>query len=216
MPELKDARSSRKFKRENGLEYKRSQITVGTGGKQVLFNALCATINPGDEVVIPAPCWVSYADIVLFAGGKPVFAETPHRGRLQAAARGARPAITPKTKWFMFNAPSNPTGAAYSKAELKALTDVLLQPPARLGADRRHVRAPALRRPQVLHAGPGRAEALRAHADHQRPVEGLLHDRLAHRLRRRTRAADQGDVQAAEPVDVEPVVDLAVGRRSRR
>lgn len=126
MPELKDAVVA-KFKRENGLDYKRSQITIGSGGKQVLFNALCATINPGDEVVIPAPCWVSYADIVLFAGGKPVFANCSMDDGYKLRPEVLDRAITPKTKWFMFNAPSNPTGAAYTKAEIKALTDVLLK-----------------------------------------------------------------------------------------
>ncbi|MDX2157841.1 MAG: pyridoxal phosphate-dependent aminotransferase [Hyphomicrobiaceae bacterium] len=126
MPELKDAVVA-KFKRENGLEYKRSQITIGSGGKQVLFNALCATINPGDEVVIPAPCWVSYADIVLFAGGKPVFANCRMEDGYKLRPEVLDQAITPKTKWFMFNAPSNPTGAAYTKDEMKALTDVMLK-----------------------------------------------------------------------------------------
>ncbi len=128
MPELKDAIVG-KFKRENGLDYKRSQISVGTGGKQVLFNALLATINPGDEVVIPAPCWVSYADIVLFAGGKPVFANCRMEDGYKLRPDVLDQAITVKTKWFMFNAPSNPTGAAYSRAELKALTDVMLKHP---------------------------------------------------------------------------------------
>ena len=127
MPELKDAVVA-KFKRENGLDYKRSQVTIGTGGKQVLFNALLGTINPGDEVVIPAPCWVSYADIVLFAGGKPVFANCSIADGYKLKPEVLDRAITAKTKWFMFNAPSNPTGAAYSKEQLKALTDVMLQP----------------------------------------------------------------------------------------
>ena len=118
-----------KFKRENGLDYKTSQITISTGGKQVLFNALCATLNPGDEVVIPTPFWVSYADIVLFAGGTPVLVEsTAEQGfRLQPEALDR--AITPKTKWLMLNSPSNPSGAAYSFAQLKALTDALLKHP---------------------------------------------------------------------------------------
>jgi aspartate aminotransferase len=128
MPELKAA-IARKFKRENGLDYKPSQITVGTGGKQVLFNALVATINPGDEVIIPAPYWVSYPDIVLFAGGKPV----PVVGKLEDGFKikpaALERAITPKTKWLIFNSPSNPTGAAYTRAELKALTDVLVKHP---------------------------------------------------------------------------------------
>jgi aspartate aminotransferase len=130
IPELKAAIVA-KFKRENGLEYRTSQISVGTGGKQVLYNALIATLNPGDEVVIPAPCWVSYADIVLLGGGKPVFVPCKLEDgyKLQPEAFGR--AITERTKWFVFNAPCNPTGAAYSKAELKALTDVLMQPKAR-------------------------------------------------------------------------------------
>ena len=126
IPELKDAIVA-KFKRENGLEYKRSQISVGTGGKQVLFNALMATINPGDEVVMPAPCWVSYADIVLLCGGKPVFANCSIEDGYRLRPEVLDKAITPKTKWFMFNAPSNPTGAAYGRDGLKALTDVLMR-----------------------------------------------------------------------------------------
>jgi aspartate aminotransferase len=128
IPELKDAIVA-KFKRENGLDYKRSQISVGTGGKQVLYNALMVTLNPGDEVVIPAPCWVSYADIVQLADGKPVFAPCRLEDGYKLKPETLERAITAKTKWFMFNAPSNPTGAAYSKAELKALTDVLLRHP---------------------------------------------------------------------------------------
>lgn len=126
IPELKDAIIA-KFKRDNSLEYTRSQISVGTGGKQVLFNALLATLNPGDEVIIPTPCWVSYADIVMLAGGKPVFVPTTmeHGFRLQPEALEA--AITPKTKWFLFNSPSNPSGAAYSREDLKKLTDVLVR-----------------------------------------------------------------------------------------
>jgi aspartate aminotransferase len=128
IPELKDAIVA-KFERENGLKYKRSQVSVGTGGKQVLYNALMCTLNPGDEVIIPAPCWVSYADIVQLAGGKVVFAECRMEDGYKLTPETLAKAITPKTKWFMFNAPSNPTGAAYSKAELKALTDVLVKHP---------------------------------------------------------------------------------------
>ncbi|HRD74311.1 MAG TPA: pyridoxal phosphate-dependent aminotransferase, partial [Hyphomicrobiaceae bacterium] len=128
IPELKDAIVA-KFKRENNLTYTRSQITVGTGGKQVLYNALMCTINPGDEVVIPAPCWVSYADIVMLGDGKPVFAMTRLEDGYKLKPDTLEKAITPKTKWFLFNAPSNPSGAAYSRAELKALTDVLLRHP---------------------------------------------------------------------------------------
>jgi aspartate aminotransferase len=127
IPELKAAIVA-KFKRDNALDYTAAQVSVGTGGKQVLYNALLATLNPGDEVVIPAPCWVSYADIVLFGGGKPVFANCTIEDGYKLKPETLDKAITPKTKWFMFNQPSNPTGAAYTKAELKALTDVLMAP----------------------------------------------------------------------------------------
>jgi aspartate aminotransferase len=128
IPELKDAIVA-KFKRENGLTYKPGQITVGTGGKQVLYNALMATINPGDEVIIPAPYWVSYPEMVALAGGEPVpvVCTAEHGFKLQAA--DLEKAITPKTKWIILNSPSNPTGAAYTEAEMKALTDVLVKHP---------------------------------------------------------------------------------------
>jgi aspartate aminotransferase len=127
IPELKAAIVA-KFKRDNNLEYKPSQVSVGTGGKQVLYNALLATLNPGDEVVIPAPCWVSYADIVLLGGGKPVFAETTPENGYRLKGEALDRAITPQTKWLILNSPSNPTGAAYSHDDLKALTDVLMLP----------------------------------------------------------------------------------------
>jgi aspartate aminotransferase len=126
--ELKAA-VARKFKRENGLDYKPSQIIVGTGGKQVLYNALIATINPGDEVIIPAPYWVSYPDMVLLAGGEPVAVTTTMAEGFKMKPEALEKAITPKTKWIIFNSPSNPTGAAYTKAELKAVTDVLMRHP---------------------------------------------------------------------------------------
>ncbi len=127
IPELKAAIVA-KFKRDNTLDYKPSQVSVGTGGKQVLYNALLATLNPGDEVVIPTPCWVSYADIVLLGGGKPVFATTRIEDGFRLKPDVLDKAITPQTKWLILNSPSNPTGAAYSHADLKALTDVLMQP----------------------------------------------------------------------------------------
>jgi aspartate aminotransferase len=127
IPELKAAIAA-KFKRENQLEYKPSQVSVGTGGKQVLYNALICTINPGDEAVIPSPCWVSYVDIVRLGGGKPVFAECKFEDGYRLKPEALDAAITPKTKWFVFNAPCNPSGAAYTKAQLKALTDVLMLP----------------------------------------------------------------------------------------
>jgi aspartate aminotransferase len=128
IPELRKAIAD-KFKRENGLDYKPEQVIVGTGGKQILFNAFMATINPGDEVVIPAPFWVSYPEMIALCGGSPVFVETTIENNFKLTAEQLDKAITPKTKWFMFNSPSNPSGAAYSKEELKALTDVLLKHP---------------------------------------------------------------------------------------
>jgi len=128
IPELKQAVCD-KFKRENGLDYTPAQISVGTGGKQILYNALMATLNPGDEVVIPAPYWVSYPDMVLLAGGMPVVAETSIQTGYKLTADQLEAAITPKTKWLIFNSPSNPTGAGYTWEELKALTDVLLRHP---------------------------------------------------------------------------------------
>jgi len=128
IPELKAAIVA-KFKRENGLDYKPSQVTVGTGGKQVLFNALLATVDAGDEVIIPAPYWVSYPDIVQFAGGTPVAVETTLEDNFKLKPEALEAAITPKTKWLIFNSPSNPSGAAYSRTEMKALTDVLVKYP---------------------------------------------------------------------------------------
>jgi aspartate aminotransferase len=127
-PALKQAIIA-KFKRENGLEYKPEQISVGTGGKQVLFNALLATVNPGDEVIIPAPYWVSYPDIVNFAGGTPVFVTGKAEDGFKLRPEALDAAITPRTKWLILNSPSNPSGAAYTRDELKALTDVLLKHP---------------------------------------------------------------------------------------
>ena len=126
IPELKQAVVS-KFARENGLEYDTTEVTVGTGGKQVLYNALMATVNPGDEVIIPAPYWVSYPDMVLLAGGDPVPVLTTLESGFKLTPEALAAAITPRTKWLIFNSPSNPSGAAYTFDELKALTDVLLQ-----------------------------------------------------------------------------------------
>ncbi|HMT13936.1 MAG TPA: pyridoxal phosphate-dependent aminotransferase [Aestuariivirga sp.] len=128
IPELKAAIVA-KFKRENGLDYKPSQVSVGTGGKQVLFNALLATVNPGDEVIIPAPYWVSYPDIVMLAGGTPVIVQSSAENAFKLKAADLEKAITKRTKWLILNSPSNPSGAAYARAELKAITDVLLRHP---------------------------------------------------------------------------------------
>jgi aspartate aminotransferase len=128
IPELKQAICA-KFIRDNELTYTPSQVTVGTGGKQVLYNAFTATLNAGDEVIIPAPYWVSYPDMVLLAGGTPVTVEAQLEANFKITADQLEAAITPKTKWFLFNSPSNPTGAGYSWSELKELTDVLLRHP---------------------------------------------------------------------------------------
>ena len=128
IPELKQAICA-KFRRDNGLAYAPDQVTVGTGGKQVLFNAFIATLNAGDEVIIPAPYWVSYPDMVLLGGGTPVVVAAHLEADFKITAAQLEAAITPRTKWFLFNSPSNPTGAGYSWDELKALTDVLLRHP---------------------------------------------------------------------------------------
>lgn len=128
IPELKQAICA-KFERDNDLSYTPAQVTVGTGGKQVLYNAFMATLNPGDEVIVPAPYWVSYPDMVLLGGGTPVFVEGVMEQGYKITADQLEAAITPQTKWFLFNSPSNPTGAGYSWDELKALTDVLLRHP---------------------------------------------------------------------------------------
>ncbi|MCD1619755.1 pyridoxal phosphate-dependent aminotransferase [Salipiger manganoxidans] len=126
--ELKQAICA-KFARENGLNYVPAQISVSTGGKQVLYNAFMATLNPGDEVIIPAPYWVSYPDMVKLGQGTPVIVEGKPELGYRITPEMLEAAITPRTKWFLFNSPSNPTGAGYSRAELKALTDVLMRHP---------------------------------------------------------------------------------------
>ncbi|RIA01313.1 pyridoxal phosphate-dependent aminotransferase [Cereibacter sphaeroides] len=128
IPELKRA-ICEKFERENGLKYTPAQVTVGTGGKQILYNALVATLNPGDEVIIPAPYWVSYPDMVLLAGGTPVSVAAGMETGFKLTPEQLEAAITPRTKWFIFNSPSNPTGAAYTRAELAALCEVLMRHP---------------------------------------------------------------------------------------
>jgi len=128
IPELKQAVCD-KLARDNGLTYTPKQVSIGTGGKQILYNALMATLNAGDEVLIPAPYWVSYPDMVLLAGGTPVIAAAKAENAYKLTPEELEAAITPKTKWFIFNSPSNPTGAGYTWDELKALTDVLLRHP---------------------------------------------------------------------------------------
>jgi aspartate aminotransferase len=128
IPELKEAICA-KFARENGLTYKPSQVNVSPGGKPVIYNAMMASLNPGDEVIIPAPYWVSYPDMVLLAGGEPVPVLTTAANGFKMTGEALEAAITPKTRWLILNSPSNPSGAAYTKAELRALADVLLRHP---------------------------------------------------------------------------------------
>ncbi len=128
IPELKQAICD-KFLRDNELRYSPKQISVGTGGKQILYNALMATLNPGDQVVIPAPYWVSYPDMVLLAGGTPIIVPTKLENNFKLTKEQLEAAITPKTKWLIFNSPSNPTGAGYSRDELNELTNVLIRHP---------------------------------------------------------------------------------------
>jgi len=128
IPELKEAICA-KFARENGLTYKPSQVHVAPGGKPVIYNALLATLNPGDEVIVPAPYWVSYPEMVLMAGGEPVIAPCGPNSNYKLTPEALEAVITPRTRWIILNSPSNPTGAAYTKAELRGLADVLLRHP---------------------------------------------------------------------------------------
>jgi aspartate aminotransferase len=128
IPPLREAIAA-KFKRENGLDYKPSDTIVATGGKQILYNAFLVTMNKGDEVIIPAPYWVSYPDMVLINGGEPVIVSTTIENGFKLQPEDLERAITPRTKWIVLNSPSNPSGAAYTEGELKALTDLLLRHP---------------------------------------------------------------------------------------
>jgi aspartate aminotransferase len=128
IPPLREA-IAKKFSRENGLDYKASDTIVGTGGKQILYNAFLVTMNPGDEVIIPAPFWVSYPEMVSINGGEPVIVPTRIEDGYKLLPEALDRAITPRTKWVLLNSPSNPSGAAYTRSELKALTEVLLKHP---------------------------------------------------------------------------------------
>ena len=128
IPELRAA-VAKKFKRENGLDYTPAQTFIAPGGKAIIYSALMATLNPGDEVIVPAPYWVSYPDIVLLGGGTPVAVEMKLENGFRLMPEALERAITPRTKWLIFNQPSNPTGACYTREQLKALADVLLKHP---------------------------------------------------------------------------------------
>ncbi len=129
-----------KFKRDSGIDYKPEEIIISTGGKQVIFNAMLATVNPGDEVIIPSPCWVSYPDIVTLAEGKPVIVPCGQNNGFKLRAEDLEAAITPKTRWLMINNPCNPTGAAYSAEELRGDLRRAAAPSRHLGVHRRHLR----------------------------------------------------------------------------
>src|SRR3546814_593433 len=137
-PELKEAICG-KFKRDNKLDYKPNQIIVGTGGKQVLYNAFMASLNPGDEVIIPAPYWVSYPDMAILAEGTPVFVDCPQENGFKLQPQDLERAITPRTKGLVMNSPSNPTGAGYTRDDMKKLTDVLMRPPPVWRSEKRRV-----------------------------------------------------------------------------
>ncbi len=202
---------AKKFKRENGLDYRPTQTIVGTGGKQILFNAFLATCNPGDEVVIPAPYWVSYPDMVLIAGGTPVFVPTTLEDGFKLQPADLERAITPRTKWVLLNSPSNPSGAAYSRAEMKALTDVILRHPdvwVLTDDIYEHLVYGGF---EFCTPAAGRARPDGPHADHERRVEELRHDGLAHRLRGRAGPAHQGHGHAAGPADLGRLLDRAMG-----
>ena len=203
IPELKDAIIA-KFKRDNAITYARPQILVSTGAKQTIYNLFMAVIDPGDEVVIPAPYWVSYPDMALLADGVPV---TPYAGPEQGykiTAAQLEAAITPKTRVFMLNSPSNPTGAAYTRAELEALGAVLRKHPRIVIATDdmyEHIYwAPGA----VLQLPDRLPRSLRPHRDDQRRVEKLRDDGLAHRLLRRPGRDRDRDVDDPEPEHLEP------------
>ncbi len=212
IPELKDAIVA-KFKRENGLEYTRAQINVSPGGKPVIFNAWMATINPGDEVIIPAPYWVSYPDMAIMCGGTPVFIDTSIESGFKIQPEALAKAITPHTKWLLLNSPSNPSGAAYTRAELKALAAVLID------------------YPHVLVITDDMYEHL-TYGDFEFTTIAQVEPRLYERTLTmngvskaysmtgwrigyagRSAMADQSDGQRDGADDVEPMLDLAMGGR---
>ncbi len=204
-----------KFKRDNGLDYTPDQILVSCGGKQSFFNLAQAMLDPGDEVIIPAPYWVSYPDMALLAGGKPVFINAGVEQRFKITPAQLEAAITDKTRLLVINSPSNPTGMAYTRDELAALGEVLREHPQVLIATDdmyEHIRwvgRTFRQHPQRL-PGP-----VRPHHGAERRLQGLLHDRLAHRLRRRPGRGDQGDEE--DPVAEHLQPDLVSPRwRPRR
>ena len=201
----------KKFKRDNNLDYALDEIMISNGSKQIMFGATMASVNPGDEVIIPAPGWISYADQVKLCGGVPVSVSCPENNQFRLRAADLDAAITPNTKWVVLNFPNNPTGAVCTREEMKELADVLVQHPHVLVmADEIYehlvydgVKAAFHRR--------GRAQAQGPHADRQRRLEGLCDDRLAGGLCRRPEGDDRGDDEHAGPGDCRRLDDRSGG-----
>ena len=210
IPPLREA-IAQKFKRENGLDYKASDTIVGTGGKQILYNAFLVTMNKGDEVIIPAPFWVSYPEMVAINWGEPVIVPTRLEQAFKLQPEDLERAITPRTKWVILNSPSNPTGAAYTRDELKGLTDVLMRHP--------HVWVLTDDMYEHLVYGdftfttPVQVEpALKPRTLTMNGVsKAVCDDRLAHRLRGGPRRAHQGDGHGPGPADLGGLHDRAMG-----
>ena len=212
IPELREA-IAKKFKRENGVDYAPAQTIAAPGGKAIIFYAMLATLNPGDEVIVAAPYWVSYPDIVRFAGATPVFVTASAQDGFHLRPEDLERAITPRTKWFVLNQPCNPTGACYTRDQLKALTDVLVRHPQVwvLTDDMyEHLTYGGFEFHTVVEVEPNLYDRT---AHDERRVQGLRDDRLAHWLCRRSRSSDQGDGEAAIAGGIERRIDLAVGSR---
>ena len=214
-PALKQA-MQRKFKRDSGLDFALDEICVTNGGKQAIFNALMATVNPGDEAVIPVPSWSAYALMTKLFDGEPVFVTCPQNNGFKPRAEDIDAAITPKTKWLMLNNPNNPTGACCSAAELRAIADVMVKHPhVWIMSDDmyEHLVFDGFRHATIAAGGAG---AARPHGDDQRRVEGVCDDRLAHRLCRRAEEFDPRDGEHAGPGDGRCVDGRPGGGRRRR
>ena len=180
LPELKEA-VSRKFARDNGLAYSPSDIVISSGAKHAVFNALLALVEEGDEVLIPTPCWVTYPELVRFLGGKPILLPTDMASGFKLAPRDLEKAVTPKSKLLILNSPGNPTGAVYSEADLRSLSALVVKHDLYCLSDEiyEYIVYEGNRHVSIAALGP---EYFRAHHHHQRHVQGLCHDGMAHRV----------------------------------
>ena len=203
-------RIAEKLKEEQGLEYEQSQIIVSSGAKHSIFNAMFALIEEGDEVIIPAPYWLTYPELVKVCGGKSVFVEGRKENHFKMDPADLKAAITPKTKMLVFNSPSNPTGAVYTEAEIRAIAKV-----AEEGAFRRNLFQTHLRRGKALLHRPRERLHEGSHGARGRRFQDVCHDRLAHRLARRPAGRCKGDRLFPEPRDEQPDEYFAV-RDARR